>query len=145
MRPVIVFCAVAAGIAALVGASGKDEHDLLNTMQTWKQAMLHRDAAALDKLYHPDLTYSHSSGKTETKQEAIDAVTKGNNYPEKIDMAGLTVRVYGNTALVKGNLTIANNNNGTKQTLQLSVLHVFIKGPQGWQLVARQSTRLNPS
>ncbi len=113
-------------------------------MDTWKQAMLHKDAAALEKLYHADLTYSHSSGKTENKKEAIEAVLKGPSVTEAIEMGTMTVRVYGNTGLVKGNVTLTSNNAGKRQTLQLSVLHVFLKGPQGWQMVARQSTRLNP-
>lgn len=128
---------------AAVGANPAD-HELTTAMETWKQAILKRDAAALTKLYHPDLTYSHSSGKTETKAEAIEASTKGTNIAEAIDLQEMTVRVYGKTALVKGNMDIRNNNGKGAQTLRLSVLCVWLKMPEGWQMVARQSTRLNP-
>lgn len=133
-----------AAASLCAAAASKADQELMACMETWKQAMLHRDGSTLEKLYHPDLTYSHSSGKTESKREAIEAVVKGPNVTEKIEMSGLTARVYGATGLVKGNLTISTDNAGKKQTLQLSVLHVFLKGPQGWQMVARQSTRLNP-
>jgi hypothetical protein len=53
------------------------------------------------------------------------------------------VRVFGNTAVVKGGIDIRNNVDGKPVLLNLSVLQVWVKGSQGWQLVARQSTRLN--
>ena len=129
--------------AALLSASPTD--DVMAAMNAWKQAMLHRDAAALQKLYHPDITYSHSSGKLENKAEAIEAATNGKNVTEAIEIGDLKTRVYGNTALVRGDITITSNNNGAgPQTLKLNILHVWLKTGSGWQLVARQSTRLNP-
>lgn len=129
--------------AALLSASPSDE--VMSAMNAWRQAILHRDAAALQKLYHPDLTYSHSSGKLENKTEAIEASTKGKNVAEKVEFGDLKTRVYGNTALVRGDIAITNNNAGAgPQTLKLNILHVWLKTPSGWQLVARQSTRLNP-
>jgi len=55
--------------------------------------------------------------------------------------------VYGgDTVLVKGNAEFVNNAaTGGTTTLNLSILQVWIKTPKGWQLVARQSTRLNPA
>jgi hypothetical protein len=37
--------------------------------------MLKGDAATLDQIYSIDLTYEHSSGKTETKTESITNAT----------------------------------------------------------------------
>ena len=135
---------LSAGALVVAAAANPGEKELTSVMETWKQAVMKRDGAALAKLYHPDLTYSHSSGKTENKGEAIEASAKGPNIVEALDMSGMTVRVYGKTALVKGNMEIRNNNGKTAQTLRLSVLYVWLKMPAGWQLVARQSTRLNP-
>ncbi|MCX6626322.1 MAG: nuclear transport factor 2 family protein [Candidatus Solibacter sp.] len=110
---------------------------VLSAMETWKQAVLKKDAAALDRLLHADLLYSHSDGRTETKADILKALP---------DMQSLTfgensVRVYGNTALVKGTMDIVLKAN-LATTLKLSVLQVWLKGPKGWQLVARHSNRL---
>lgn len=113
-------------------------------MNNYKEAMLKRDGAALEKLFHPDLTYSHSSGKLESKTEAIVAASKGPTYPESIEMGDMKVRVYGNTALVRGNMDFNNKSASGTNLIKLNVLTVWLKTPQGWQLVARQSTRLNP-
>ena len=135
---------LSAGALVVAAAANPAEKELTSVMETWKQAVMKRDGAALAKLYHPDITYSHSSGKSENKAEAIEASVHGPNVVEALDMSDMKVRVYGKTALVKGNMDIRNNNGKTAQTLKLSVLYVWLKMPEGWQLVARQSTRLNP-
>jgi ketosteroid isomerase-like protein len=122
----------------------KTEKEILAAMEAWKEAMLNRDRSALEKLYAPDLTYTHSNGRQENKTEAIDAVVNSKDRTESIELAGLSVRVYGKTALVKGKVTLNNVSNGKPVVLILDVLHVWVKSSSGWQLVARQSTRLNP-
>ncbi|MBI1791297.1 MAG: nuclear transport factor 2 family protein [Acidobacteria bacterium] len=131
-------------VAALAAADSKAEKDVLAAMDAWKQATMKKDGAALQKLLHEDLTYSHSSGKTESKADVLHAVTTGTATVEGIDFADTTVRIYGSTALVKGKVTMRSSAAGKSNSTALSILHVLVKGPQGWQLVARQATRLNP-
>jgi hypothetical protein len=53
--------------------------------------------------------------------------------------------VYGDTALLKGPVEFVSiSSAATPATAHLSVLQVWIKGRQGWQLVARQATKVNP-
>jgi ketosteroid isomerase-like protein len=127
---------------AAVSISAADpKADVLSAMESWKQAILKKDAAALDRLLHPDLTYSHSDGKTQTKADILKALPD----TQSITFGESSVRVYGNTALVKGPVEFVNNAaNGATTTLNLSVLQVWLKGPNGWQLVARHSTKLIP-
>ena len=115
--------------------------DVLSAMESWKQAILKKDAAALDRLLHPDLTYSHSDARTESKSDILKALPN----TQSIKIGDSTVRVYGNTVLVKGPMEFVNITNGAPVTFNLSVLQVWLKGSKGWQLVARQSTRLNPA
>jgi ketosteroid isomerase-like protein len=130
---------------AFVWASTPDskaEKEVLAAMDAWKQATMKKDGAALDKLLHPDLTYSHSSAMNQTKAEVISSVTTGKATVEGITFSDTTVRVYGKTALVKGKVDIVNNTDGKSTPAHLNILHVWIKGSQGWQMVARQATRL---
>jgi ketosteroid isomerase-like protein len=136
----ILLCGAMLLTAADTGS--KAEKEVLAAMDAWKQATLHKDRAALEALLHEDLTYSHSSTKNESKADVIHSVTSGAAAVEAIDFTDTTVRVYGNTALVKGNVTIRNNAGGKTTTANLNILHVWVKGSKGWQLVARQATRL---
>ena len=131
-----------AGFLSAASSDSKAEKEVLAAMDAWKQATMKRDGAALDKLLHPDLTYSHSSAANQTKAEVIKAVTTGKATVEDITFSDTTVRVYGNTALVKGKVDIVNNTDGKSTPAHLNILHVWIKGPHGWQMVARQATRL---
>lgn len=113
--------------------------DLSKALDTWKTAMLKGDAATLNRIYHDDLSYTHSSALVENKQEAIAAATRVGNLTKAIELRDTSARVYGNTALLraKGNITSAD---GTLNKLEL--LMVWLKSGQSWQLVARQATKL---
>jgi ketosteroid isomerase-like protein len=127
----------------LMPAGADPKADVMATMDAWAKAAAHKDRAALDKLYHPDLIYAHSSGLQENKEQAIKHMVdpKGTVY-EKIDFAETTVRVYGNMALVTGKVIIHERApDGKKTDVNLLVLHNFLKGPQGWQMIGRQATR----
>ena len=108
-------------------------------LETWKSAMLKGDAATLDKLYHKDLTYTHSSAMVETKPIAIASATKPGSLSKAIDLKDVKIRVYGSTAIVnaKGDFT-----NAAGTTNHLELLLVWLKSPGGWQLLARQATKL---
>ena len=140
----MIWTLLSATVLSAAVADSKAERDVLAAMDAWKQATMKKDQAALDKLLHPDLTYSHSSGKNETKAEVLKAVTTGKAKVEAVEFTDTTVRIYGNTALVKGKVDITNNTDGKSATAHLNILHVWVKGPHGWQMVARQATRLAP-
>jgi ketosteroid isomerase-like protein len=118
----------------------KTEKEVMAAMDAYRQALMKKDAAALSKVVGDDLTYTHSSNLHQDKA-ALIASLKENTVAEAIDFKDLKVRIYGNTALVKGDVDFRNNANGTVTVSKLNVLHVLVKGPQGWQLVARQATR----
>ena len=62
-----------------------------------------KDGAALEKLLHADLTYSHSSGHNQDKADVVKTVTTSKVTTASIDFSETTtVRVCGNTALVRG-------------------------------------------
>ena len=103
------------------GSPAGSEKAVLATIDTWKQAMLRGDAATLEKIYHKDLAYTHSSGKVETKAEAIANATKASAIAKAIDIHELTSHVYGNTATVKGKIDFTN---GQGVTSHLDVLMV---------------------
>ncbi len=133
---------LSASVLSAAGSESKGEKEVLAAMDAWKQATMKKDKSALEKLLHADLSYTHSSGKNETKADVIKSVTTGPGTVEAITFTANTVRVYGNSALVKGKVDITNNTAGKSSTSSLDILHVWIKGSQGWQMVGRQAIRL---
>jgi ketosteroid isomerase-like protein len=118
--------------------------EVLAASDAWKAAMMKKDAAGLQKLMHEDMIYSHSSGMMQTKADVVKATTTGKTIIEAMDFSETTVRVYGNTALIRANVEMRNSTDGKATVFHTNVLHVWLKGPNGWQMVSRQATQLSP-
>jgi ketosteroid isomerase-like protein len=122
-------------------AANPGEKAVLAALDAWKEAMLKKDGAALEKLFHPDLTYSHSSALVQNKAEAIKHIVEGEGW-EAIEFTDTTVRMQGNVAIVNGKSDMHQRNKGKPTTIsKLVVLSVWVKGPKGWQMIARQAVR----
>ena len=130
----------AATVLPAATPDAKTEKDIMAAMQTYRQGIMKKDAGALQKVLSEDLVYTHSSNQHQDKA-ALIASLKGNSITEDIVFKNLKVNVYGNTAVVVGDVDFHMDTNGTKSVSHLNVLHVLVKGPEGWQLVARQATK----
>ncbi len=135
-----MLCLLSATILSAANPDPKTEKEILATMDAYKQALMKKDAAALSRILSDDLVYTHSSNLHENKTAVLESL-KGNTVVEAIDFKDLKVRVYGNSAVVVGDVDFRNNAGNGATVSKLNVLHVLVKGPQGWQLVARQATR----
>jgi ketosteroid isomerase-like protein len=133
--------AFASVVASPVLAAGSGEKAVLAALDAWKDAMLKKDRAALEKIFHPDLSYGHSSAMVQTKAQAIPAIVDGLGW-EAIDFADTTVRMQGNVAIVNGKTDMVQRNKDKPTSIsKLIAITVWVKGAQGWQMIARQAVR----
>ena len=135
-----ILLVLSAAILSAANPDAKTEKEVMAVMEAYKQALIKRDAAALSKVLSDDLVYTHSSNLHQDKAAVLASLT-GNTFQEAIDFKDLKVHVYGNTAVVVGDVDFHNNSGGTVSVIKLNILHVLVKGPQGWQMVARQAVR----
>lgn len=119
--------------------AGAQEDQIMKCVQDFATAVLKKDKATLTKLMADDVMYSHSNALLETKAQALAAFDKA-KY-EKFEYKAQTIHLYGNTAVVRGDVEILNSASNPAP-LKLNIMQVWIKGKSGWQMVARQSTRL---
>jgi ketosteroid isomerase-like protein len=120
------------------------DKEVLAAQDTWRQAVMKKDRALFDKVLHPELSYAHSSGAIETKAQAIDHVVKGHVDYVAVNFADTKVKVLGNTAFVTGKVDYHQKGKDKTTITKLFVLSVWVKGAQGWQMIARQATRPTP-
>ncbi len=120
-------------------SAGSAEKEVLAAIDAWKQAALKGDASALGKIYHDGLAYTHSNGMTQTKAVAIESETAANGVYKGIAMRDVEVHVYGDTAIVEYKLDLTHF---AGDTAHLHEIMVWLKSPQGWQLLARHATKL---
>jgi hypothetical protein len=135
----VALVSLAAVSPAMAANLPKEEREVLAAMDVYKNAMIGKDGAALDKLLSPDLAYVHSGGEFQSKADVIDSIAKAKTVIEKIEYSDTTVRFYGNTALVRGRVDLWHSKDNI---VHMNVLHVWVRGPQGWQMVSRQATKL---
>jgi ketosteroid isomerase-like protein len=143
MRKLVPILSVLAFVLTLRPAFAADprEKAVLAALDGWKEAMLKKDSAALEKIFHPDVTYAHSSAAVQNKEQAIAGVAHGEGW-EAIELADTTVRLQGNVAIVNGKVDMHQRNKGKPTTIsKLIQLSVWVKGPHGWQMIARQAVR----
>src|SRR5580704_16255527 len=89
----------------------KDERAVMATLEAMAQATIKKDVATLDKIYHPDLTYSHSTASLQSKADVLKAIT-GPSVTESMTFHESSIRIYGNTALVRGRNELKNGTPG---------------------------------
>jgi hypothetical protein len=122
-------------------AQSKDETAVSTAVETLRKAMLDADKATLEKCTAAELSYGHSSGKVETKAEFVDALATGKSDFVSINLTDQTIKVVGNTAIVRHTLQGETNDNGNRGTVRLFVLTVWQKQNGQWKLLARQAAR----
>jgi Domain of unknown function (DUF4440) len=123
--------------AAEPSAAVKDA--VLRAESDWKTAVLKSDRATLEKLLSADLSYTHSSSKTQTREQFIEDVTGGATVYKSIEFENTKVRQYGNVVVITHAATIVTVQTGTSH---LYLTEVWAKQDSGWQMVSRQATKL---
>ncbi len=105
-------------------------------------AMIEADTAALDTILADDLTYTHTNGWVDTKEQFIGWLETGELNYESITTHSVLVRVYAATAVVTGQAAVEIKVNGQAKNLQIRFIDVYVEREGHWQMVAWQSTRL---
>ena len=107
--------------------------------ESWRQAIIKQDEAALQRVLADDLSYSHASGKTQNKAEYIAAVTKGPGNYESFSESDTTIRVYGKAAVLTGYVDVKTVG---RDSYRVRTLEVYVENNGRWQLAAKQSARI---
>lgn len=106
------------------------------------RAMVDADLDTLDRLCADALSYAHSSGVRDTKDEYLAKVRSGYYDYHRIDHPVERVAVDGGTAIVVGRMTADLDVDGVRKTIDNLALAVWTRTAQGWRLLAYAPTRL---
>jgi hypothetical protein len=106
------------------------------------KALIAKDTVVLKQLLHRDATYGHSNGWVETKADVINDLVTGKLTYSKIDTKNVKWIVNNNVATIRNSSEISFELDGKPGELHLHVVQVWLKTNKGWQLLARQSTKI---
>jgi Domain of unknown function (DUF4440) len=111
------------------------------SVEQLKKAMIDADSATLDLLTATELSYGHSSGHLDTKQDFVTKIVSGKSDFVSIELTEQTISISGNTAVVRHKLNAVTNDNGKPGEVHLLVLLIWQKQHGAWKLLARQAVK----
>lgn len=112
-------------------------------IQSFHEALVQSDSITLAKFLHDDLSYGHSNGWIETKEKLIYNHLNRILVYHEINTSELQVQITGNIAVARCNASCEVALEGKPLTLKLHICQVWLHTKDGWQLLARQSTKIS--
>lgn len=116
----------------------KDEIRALETARN--EAIVHGDAAALERMTSDDYTFITLRGELRTKAEIVRGFSTGAFKYGSREISDLNIRVYGNTAVVTGRSIQKGTENGKDYSGDYRFTRVYVKQNGRWLTVALQAT-----
>ena len=105
-------------------------------------AMTHSDTLALARLLNDDLSYMHSNGLEETKQDFIKTVATQKIIYQSITIEKHQGKIYRKNATITGICIVKGLYKGTPFEMKLRYLSFYTKKGRHWKLSAWQSLKL---
>lgn len=117
-----------------------DEEEIKKVVYEFNKGLVSKDTAILNGLLHDELSYGHSNGWVETKQELKNDLYNGVLTYNNIEQQELAIIYQGDVVTVRGNGVFDVNYKGTEHLLfDLSVMQTWIWEKGRWQMLNRQS------
>jgi uncharacterized protein (TIGR02246 family) len=130
-----------AGITNKTVESAKDDEQEISTLlDKYNDALLKKDADALDNIWSDDLTFVNLRGQLLTKKDRIDNIKTGATALKSADVSEKNIRMYGNTAVATLVVRIEGQYSGQEGSGAFRVTTVWAKPRGTWQMIAVQMT-----
>ena len=146
-RDVVVAGAFAFGASGLLlsgaaSAQGGDEAAVAQNVEILRKAQLEADRASLAQVTSDQVSYGHSDGRVETKEQFIAGVMNRKQVVKSLTFPDLKLSVAGDAAIVRHIFLSESELAGKATTTRIGALQVWQKQGGTWKLLARQGFRL---
>jgi ketosteroid isomerase-like protein len=139
------FCIFILLLSVGLSAQSKKTIQLLNKSRLLEETVFGtKDSATLEKLFAKTLIYEHSSGKIETREQAIQGIIHNQSKYEKPLEIPTGCRVMESAdSMVTKNIFKATETkqDGTVSELNLTIEMVWIKERGDWKLTRRKAVK----
>jgi uncharacterized protein DUF4440 len=140
----VTLVAVGAGLlfSGSSGAQSGDEMAVADVVEVLRKGILEPDKAKLAQVTSEQLSYGHSSGRVETKEQFINGVMTRKAVVKSLAFPELKVTVVGNAAIARHIYLAESELDGKATTTRIGALQVWQKQDGAWKLLARQGFQL---
>ena len=112
-----------------------EQMEILLLQAQYCQAMTDADTDTMRELVSEDMTYTHMSGKTQTREEYFADIEKGRLNYYTIGIENPVIEVDGDTATIEYTSVLNANAYGARGTFRMSGIHHYVKRDGSWILV----------
>ena len=123
-------------------AASADEAAVTENVEVLRKAIFEADKARLDQVSAAQISYGHSDGRVETKEQFINGVMTRKQTVKSLAFPELKVAVVGEAAVVRHIYLAESELDGKQTTTKIGALQVWQKQNGSWKLLARQGFRL---
>ena len=132
----------ATGCQTIAAHSPSEQADIAKSVEMLRMAMLDADEQALMGLMAPELSFGHSNGIVQTRNEFVQSIVTEQEVFKSLVLTEHRYSVVGKTAIARHGFGADLVINGSNLSVQLGELQVWDKKPLGWQLLARQAFKV---
>ncbi len=119
-----------------------DEEELIAVSKLWDEAMVSNNAIEISKFMADDWMIVGSDGIT-SKESFLQWITSGKVTHNRMDSDEMSIKIYGNTAIIISRGTSAGTYNGENFSLYEWSKSVFLKNDGKWFCVSTMLTQAN--
>ena len=147
-RELAVASAVALAVPGLLlgrvssADAATDEAAVTENIEVLRRGILEADKGKLEHTAAAQISYGHSDGRVETKEQFINGVMTRKQTVKSLTFPELKVTVVGNAAVARHIYLAESELDGKATTTRIGALQVWQKQDGGWKLLARQGFRL---
>ena len=141
---VCLLCPLLSAFGQNFAPASSTEQEIKTLEEERNRALLHGDAAALERMTSDDYTFITLRGELRTESEIVKGFQSGLFKYDSRTISDLNVRVYGDTAIVTGRSTQKGSERGKDYSGDYRFTRVYVKQNGRWLSVALQATLIQP-
>lgn len=136
------FIAIACLLLSIGVMANPDTLQLHQSIAQLNMALLKKDTIQLKQLLHQKLTYGHSNGWVQNKQDMVADFVSGKIEYRTIEATNAAIVWENNIASVRNEAEVEGTVNGTAFKMKLHIVQVWVWKQKKWLLLSRQSVKL---
>lgn len=122
-----------------------DEDDVVRVIEAWDRAMVTNDVEAIGSYMADEWTIIGADGSVGDRASFLESVRTGDVTHDVMESHDLTIRVYGDTAVVTGRGVSGGKYRGQPFYLVERVSCVFVRHEARWRCVLTHLSELAPA
>jgi ketosteroid isomerase-like protein len=124
----------------------ESRHEIDQLEQSWKDALMRRNASAMEVLLADDYIAITPNGTLQSKDQTLANLRSGTTQFKTIEFSDRKVRFYGQTALVTSRAEVSGTNAEGNFSGSYRYTRVYVRSEQGkWKIVSFEASRIRDS